>query len=119
MRTALIVMAALAAGCSKAPPPQQRPPPQVAVTTVAAAAIPSTMTFVAQTESSRRVEIVARLSGYLERIAYREGEVVKEGQVLFELDRKPFQAQLDAAKGEVFSQQARLFTARSNLERIK
>jgi membrane fusion protein (multidrug efflux system) len=45
--------------------------------------------------------------------------VVKEGQVLFELDRKPFQAQLDGAKGEVLSQQARLATARSNLERIK
>jgi membrane fusion protein (multidrug efflux system) len=119
MRTSLIVVAALAAGCSKEAPPPQRPPPQVAVATVAAATIPSTMTFVAQTESSRRVEIVARLSGYLERIAYREGQVVKEGQVLFELDRKPFQAQLDAAKGEVLSQQARFSTARSNLERIK
>jgi len=39
--------------------------------------------------------------------------------VLFELDRKPFQAQLDAAKGEVLSQQARFSTAKSNLERIK
>jgi membrane fusion protein (multidrug efflux system) len=45
--------------------------------------------------------------------------VVKEGQVLFELDRKPFVAQLDAAKGEVLSQQARFSTAKSNLERIK
>jgi membrane fusion protein (multidrug efflux system) len=39
--------------------------------------------------------------------------------MLFELDRKPFQAQLDAAKGEVLSQKARFATARSNLERIK
>ena len=44
------------------------------------------MTFVAQTESSRQVDIVARVSGYLDRIAYREGELVKEGQLLFQLD---------------------------------
>jgi len=42
---------------------------------------------------------VARVSGYLDRIAYRDGELVKEGQLLFQLDQKPFRAQLDAAKG--------------------
>jgi len=117
LRFALILAAV--AGCSKEAPAPQRPPPQVSVATIAAATIPSTMTFVAQTESSRRVDIVARVSGYLERIDYKEGEVVKEGQVLFELDRKPFQAQLDAAEGEVLSQKARFATARSNLERIR
>lgn len=110
---------AVAPGCSKEAPAPQRPPPQVTVTTVAAATIPNSITFVAQTESSQRVDIVARVSGYLERIAYQEGELVKEGQVLFELDRKPFQAQLDGAKGEVLAQKARFATARANLERIK
>jgi membrane fusion protein, multidrug efflux system len=115
----LASLLAAAAGCSKEAPPPQRPPPQVTVTTVAAATIPNSISFVAQTESSRRVDIVARVSGYLEKIAYQEGELVKEGQVLFELDRKPFQAQLDGAKGEVLAQKARFATARSNLERIK
>src|SRR4051812_38101824 len=120
--TLLLCVASLlaaASGCSKEPPAPQRPPPQVAVTTVAAATIPNTVSFVAQTESSRRVDIVARVSGYLERIVYQEGEVVKEGQLLFELDRKPFQAQLDGAKGEVLAQRARFDTARANLERVK
>jgi membrane fusion protein, multidrug efflux system len=115
----LVLVIALTPACSKESPAPQRPPPQVVVTTVAAATIPNSMTFVAQTESSRRVDIVARVSGYLERIAYQEGEVVKEGQVLFELDRKPFQAQVDGAKGEVLSQRARFATASANLERIK
>jgi membrane fusion protein (multidrug efflux system) len=115
----LVCVGFLAAGCSKEAPTPERPAPQVAVTTVAATTIPSTMTFVAQVESSRRVDIVARVSGYLERIAYQEGQVVQEGQVLFELDRKPFLAQLDGAKGELLSQEARFSTARSNLERIK
>jgi membrane fusion protein (multidrug efflux system) len=118
LRVALVVVA-VAPACSKEAPAPQRPAPQVTVATITATTIPSTMTFVAQTESSRRVDIVARVSGYLERIAYQEGELVKEGQVLFELDRKPFQAQLDAAKGEVLSQKARFSTAKSNHDRIK
>jgi len=77
------------------------------------------MTFVAQTESSRQVDIVARVSGFLDRIAYREGELVKEGQLLFQLDPRPFRAQLDGAKGELLAQQARFATARANLERVK
>ena len=87
--------------------------------TVTPATIPATASFVAQTESSRQVDIVARVSGYLDKIAYQEGEVVKEGQVLFQLDPKPFKAQLDAAKGELLAQQARLTTATATLNRVK
>lgn len=87
--------------------------------TVAPQAIPYVSTFVAQTESSRLVDIVARVSGFLDRIAYQEGEMVREGQVLFQLDSKPFEAQVEAARGEVQSQQARFTTASSNLARTK
>jgi membrane fusion protein (multidrug efflux system) len=107
------------AACSKEPPPPQRPPPLVSVMTVTPQTIPYVTTFVAQTESSRQVDILARVSGFLDRIAYREGEVVKEGQVLFQLDPKPFQAQLDGAKGELQAQQARFTTARATLDRVK
>jgi membrane fusion protein (multidrug efflux system) len=75
--------------------------------------------FVAQTESSRQVDIVARVSGFLDRIAYQEGETVREGKVLFQRDPKPFEAQVDAARGEVQAQQARFTTAQANLNRIK
>jgi membrane fusion protein (multidrug efflux system) len=120
MRVATVFLAVwIAAGCSKEVPAPQRPVPQVTVSTVTPQTIPHVMTFVAQTESSRRVDIVARVSGFLERIAYREGELVKEGQVLFELDRKPLQAQLDAAQGQVLAQEARFATAKANLERTK
>src|SRR3954471_534139 len=120
MRVATLFLAVwIAAGCSKEAPAPQRPAPQVSVSTVTPQTIPHVMTFVAQTESSRQVDIVARVSGFLERIAYREGELVKEGEVLFELDAKPFQAQLDAAKGELLAQRARFATARANLDRVK
>src|SRR5258705_2101269 len=109
----------LIAGCSNEAPPAQRPAPVVSVISVTPQAIPYVATFVAQTESSRQVDIVARVSGFLDRIAYPEGELVKEGQLLFQLDPKPFEAQLDAAKGEVLAQQARFATADANLKRIK
>lgn len=107
-------------GCSKeAAAPEARPAPQVTVLTVQGQDIPFTPSFVAQTESSRQVNIVARVSGFLDRIAYQEGELVKEGQLMFQLDPKPFQAQLEAARGALQSQQARYATALANLGRVK
>src|SRR5262245_38482666 len=106
-------------GCSKEAPPPQRPAPQVTVVTVKPQTIPAVPSFVAQTESSQQVDIVARVSGYLDKIAYQEGEVVKEGQVLFQIDPKPFKAQLDAARGELQAQEARHTTAAANLNRVK
>ena len=116
---ATIALLALAAGCEKEAPKAARPAPEVSVLEVKPQTIPYTPTFVAQTESSRQVDIVARVSGFLDKIAYHEGELVKQGQVLFQLDPKPFQAQLDAAKGELAAQQARLNTARATLDRVK
>ena len=110
---------ALAAGCSKETPPSQRPAPAVSVITVEPQTIPYSLSFVAQTESSQQVNIVARVSGYLDKIAYHEGDLVKQGQLLFQLDPKPFQAQLEAVQGELQSQQARHVTAKANLERVK
>jgi membrane fusion protein (multidrug efflux system) len=108
-----------AAGCSKEEASQQRPAPQVTVMAVTPQAIPYSVSFVAQTESSRQVDIVARVSGFLDRIAYKEGELVQEGQLLFQLDPKPFQAQLESARGELLAQQARHTTASANLGRVK
>jgi membrane fusion protein, multidrug efflux system len=116
----IALFAAWLAGCGdKEAPPPQRPAPQVTVVTVQPQSVPYIATFVAQTESSRQVDIVARVSGYLDRIAYQEGELVKEGQLLFQLDPKPFQAQLQGAQGELQAQQARHATAAANLKRVK
>jgi membrane fusion protein (multidrug efflux system) len=107
------------AACHQEQPKPQRPAPQVSVITIQPQTIPQVFTFVAQTESSRQVDIVARVSGYLDKIAYREGGLVKAGQVLFQLDPKPFQAQLDTARGELKAQEARLSVATANLKRVK
>lgn len=115
----LLAVTVLAAACSKEAPPPPRPAPEVTVLTIEAQTIPYTPTFVAQTESSRQVNIVARVSGFLDRIAYSEGDLVKQGQLMFKLDPKPFVAQLNAAKGELQAQQARLDTAQVTYSRVK
>lgn len=119
--TGVVALCTALLACDKTPAPgaQPRPAPQVKVLGVQPRDIPFTMSFTAQTESSRQVNIVARVSGFLDRISYQEGELVKAGQLMFELDAKPFQAQLEAARGSLQSQQARLATAQANLARVK
>jgi membrane fusion protein (multidrug efflux system) len=108
------------AGCGgdkPAEPPQQQAVP-AAVITVNPTDVPYVAEFVGETESSQEVEIRARVEGFLETIAYREGSLVNKGDVLFQMDRKPFEAALAAAQAELRAQQARLGTASANLERV-
>jgi membrane fusion protein (multidrug efflux system) len=74
---------------------------------------------VAQTQSSHQVEIRARVSGFLDQRVYTEGSMVKAGEVLFLMDKKPFQAQVDDATAALARQKAALETARLNLARVK
>ena len=85
-----VLLLTLLAGCGKSEQQApQRPPAPVSVITVTPQTIPYTQSFVAQTESSQQVDIVARVSGFLDKIAYQEGDLVKSGQVLFQLDPVP------------------------------
>jgi membrane fusion protein, multidrug efflux system len=107
-------------GCGKKeeakPPP---PPPEVFVVKVEPRNTPVVVEYVAQTQSSQQVEIRARVNGFLDRRVYTEGSIVKAGDVLFLMDKKPFQAQVDDAKAALDRQNAALETARANLARVK
>jgi len=97
----------------------QMPPVEVTVVTVAPQTTPATYEFTGKTESSRAVEIRARVEGYLDKIAYTEGDFVRPGQLLFQLDPQPFQAALDNAKGDLARAEAQLANARATLARVK
>jgi membrane fusion protein, multidrug efflux system len=116
---ALCLALLTAVGCHKKEQAAAPPTPVVTVITVAAKDKPLTASFVAQVESSHQVEIMARVNGFLEKILYKEGDVVRPGQLLFQMDQKPFIAQVNAAKGEVENRQAQLWTAKATLDRIK
>ena len=117
----LACLAALAVGgCGKkekAAPSAQ--PPAVSMIEVVPRDMPVTAEYVAQTQSSREVNIYARVSGFLDRRLYTEGAAVREGQVLFQMDAKPFQVQLEQAKAALARQEAALAVARANLARTR
>jgi membrane fusion protein (multidrug efflux system) len=116
----LLASLALLAGCGKEEKkPTERPPAEVTVLTVQPRDTPVTATFVAQTQSSQAVNIQARVSGFLDKRMYVEGSVVKAGQVLFQMDQKPFQAQVDAQQAALARSQASLEVAKANLARTK
>ena len=99
--------------------PQARPAAEVSVVKIEPRDMPVTFEYIAQTQSSHEVEIRARVNGFLDRRVYTEGTIAKEGQILFLMDKKPFQAQVDAAVAALARQNAALETARLNLERVK
>jgi multidrug efflux pump subunit AcrA (membrane-fusion protein) len=104
-------------GCDK---PEALPPPapEVTVLKVEAKNTPVTYEYVGILASSQQVEVRARVDGFLDKRLYIEGNIVKQGQVMFQMDVKPFQAQLDAAQSALAEQQAKLWTAQANLKCI-
>jgi membrane fusion protein (multidrug efflux system) len=115
-----LIAAVILGGCGKGKPAETaKAPPAVTVLKVASRDMPVSREYVAQTQSSRQVNIYARVSGFLEQRLYTEGDAVKAGQVLFRIDPKPFQVQLDQAAAALARQEAALEVARANLARTK
>ena len=100
----------------KAPPP---PAPEVEVTRVIQKDVPIVHEWVGTVDGLVNATIRAQVTGYLIRQDYTEGDFVKKGQLLFEIDPRPFQAALDQAQGELARQQAQYANAKANLDRIK
>jgi multidrug efflux system membrane fusion protein len=73
--------------------------------------------FTGQTKAVQSVDIIPLVSGYLVEMPFREGAEVKQGDLLFVVDRRPYKAQLDQAQGQVNLYQAQLKLARSTLAR--
>jgi membrane fusion protein (multidrug efflux system) len=121
-RTSLLTafwVVALLAACGKDAPKLPPPPLEVSTITVKPRDIDISTEYIAQTQSSQAVNIQARVSGFLDKRVYTEGSVVKAGQVLFRMDQKPFQAQLDAANAALQRNQAAMTVAKQNLDRTK
>jgi membrane fusion protein, multidrug efflux system len=115
----LVGLVAALAGCGNKLPPPLAVPLEVTLLTVVPTDSPVSAEYVAQTQSSQLVNIQARVSGFLDKRIYTEGAVVKAGQVLFQMDPKPFQVQVDAAVAVVQRNQAALEVATASLKRTK
>ena len=84
------------------------PPPTVTVTKVAQQKIPIIMQFSGPTTSVKTVDIIPRVSGYIEKRYFEEGTFVQEGDPLYLIDPRPFKARLDAHMAQLKSHQASL-----------
>jgi membrane fusion protein (multidrug efflux system) len=93
--------------------------PEVEVVNVVVKDVPIVREWVGATDGLVNAKINAQIQGYLIKQNYKEGSVVKKGQVLFEIDPRPFQAALEQAKGELAIAEGQLYTAKANLEKIR
>ncbi|AEB10205.1 efflux RND transporter periplasmic adaptor subunit [Desulfobacca acetoxidans] len=93
--------------------------PTVEVVNVAQKDVPIFREWVGTTDGLVNAKINAQVQGYLIKQNYQEGSVVKNGQVLFEIDPRPFQAALEQAKGQLAINEGQLYTAKANLDKIR
>jgi membrane fusion protein, multidrug efflux system len=93
--------------------------PAVEVANVAVKDVPIVREWVGTTDGLVNAKINAQVQGYLIKQNYKEGSFVKKGQVLFEIDPRPFQAALEQAKGELAKDEGILYTNNANLEKIR
>jgi membrane fusion protein (multidrug efflux system) len=113
---AALAAAALAGACEE-PAAVAPPPPEVYVTDVVQRDVPVYIELVGQAAGFQDVDIRARVEGFLETVDFQEGTFVKQGELLYTIDRKPLEAVLAAAKADQSTAEARLSKANNDVSR--
>src|SRR5271157_1333496 len=114
----LVIVSILAlAGCSSSHAQIKMPDPEVLVASPVQQDVAVHSEWVAVLDGYVNAEIRPQVSGYIVSQNYKEGAVVRKGQVLFEIDPRPFQAALDRAKGELAQAEAQLSKSTIDVER--
>lgn len=106
----ILLLAAISISGCIVPKPNIQPPkePTVTVTQVVAKTIPRRFSFTGTLQAVKSVGIMSRVTGYLESRHFVEGDIVKKGQLLYQIDPRPFQAQLAAAQAQKAQNEANL-----------
>ena len=116
-----VALVLLLSACEKAPEQQGGgfPPPAVSVAKVIEREITPWEEFNGRVEATDTVEIRPRVGGVIEKTHYYEGDMVKQGELLFVLDQKPFRAELARAEADLARAHAEADLARSEIRRAK
>ena len=109
----------LLAGCEAAAPPPPAPPkpPEVVITVPVVRQVTDYEDFTGRIEAQASVEVRARVTGYLEKVLFKEGTEVRKDDPLFEIDARPYQAELQRAEATLMQSQARLKRCERDLQR--
>jgi RND family efflux transporter MFP subunit len=110
---------AILAGCGKSAGPQAPPPPQVSVAQVLEKRVKDWDEFTGRLQAVETVEIRPRVSGYIDKVAFVEGSLVKRGALLFVIDPRPYQAEYDRAAADLKRNNTALDLGRIEFARVQ
>lgn len=125
MRSSLVfvptALALLLAGCGEQAPQKSGPPPapQVTVANPATRTVTDQDEYVGRFVAINEVNVRARVSGYLDAIHFTDGQMVKQGDLLFTIDQRPFKIALQQAQANLAQAQANLDFTKADLERAR
>jgi len=105
-------------GCGKPAPPTP-PPPSVSVVLPVAREVEEWDEYIGRLESPETVEVRARVSGYLDKVHFKEGSEVKKGDLLFTIDPRPYQAVYDYSEADYQRAQSQADLAKNDSERAR
>ncbi|MBP7937002.1 MAG: efflux RND transporter periplasmic adaptor subunit [Phycisphaerae bacterium] len=117
-----LMILAVASGCDGDKTGQQAaapPPPEVTISQVVSRDVTDFGEFTGRTSATVSVDIRARVSGYLDEITFKDGQEVKKGDVLFQIDPRPFKAALENALGQKAQWEAKLARAKADVQRYE
>ena len=115
-----LIFLILPMACKEKTPPSP-PPPKVTVVQPIKQLVTDYLELTGNTQAINTVQLVARVAGYLERVFFQDGQIVKKGQLLFRIQRDTYEAKLQQSEGQILLQKALLeyaqkeFTRYSNL----
>ncbi len=114
----MALLASLGLCACKKPEIAVPPPPIVEVMEIVPSEVRLSTTLIGQLDSPQNVEVRARVEGFVDKMPFKEGEQVQQGQVLFELDQKPFLERLAAANGALGEAKAALNKYQKDVDRL-
>ncbi len=117
VRLAALLSAGVLAGCGQGRQQAVAPPPTVTVANPAQRTVVDQDEYVGRFVAVDAVEVRARLSGYLAAIHFTDGQMVKKGDLLFTIDRRPFQIALDQMRANLAQARANLAFTEADLAR--
>jgi membrane fusion protein, multidrug efflux system len=115
----LATLTGLNAGCSSSAQPKAPAPAEVSVAEVICKQLGDSDEFTGRLEAVNAVEVRPRVSGYLQSVHFKEGAIVRQGDILFQIDPRPFQADVDRLKGDLSQAKAQLSRAQSDFQRAE
>src|ERR1700741_3000993 len=119
MRAVVFGLCAFLAGCAGAPSAAPAPPTPVTVSRPVERDVTDYADFTGRTAAVDSVEVRARVWGYLDKVNFKEGALVKEGDVLFEIDPRIYRADVERAVGTVAQFEARVHRLERDYHRAK